>query len=239
MTLLDPMELSAKRELLEEILTKQDPTLKELELQVYDIITVASQNYHERLRTRIEESIRKIYSLKSEGKDLAHAYRIGNPSLINLVKENGHGPAMLIMLNVNDIEGNHFYGGNRTAPPAGLSILSIEAEQAMQVLAYKDNATIISPEGKILGTRVFLTNLDPAAIPQPSMCHPDKTWIEAFQKQAHARHNSARAAAYTMKGTVAWTLSEENGHVYRLGGTKPEYGDRILFSTQPREEENS
>jgi len=227
---IDTNDLYKKRELLEQIVTEQNPKQIELELCIYDTLTEISVAYHDKITRRAEEVTLAIHALANE--PIEQVTRKGRASIISVLDKIGrHRPAFIIGFNVDVIQHDKYlWNGNHTNPPVGMSILDPEATPYLNDLARKDNATILDQHGIIRQTRTYLTELDLHQVPQ-FFDDTSKSIYEKFRIHANTRHSYSRAASWFMPGTIWYTLSEETSHIYRFGGVDPADRGKITFCT--------
>jgi len=90
-----------------------------------------------------------------------------------------------------------------------------------------DGAIIITCEGIIIGSGLYLENFHPKEVVK--ILHPTKTEdlssAFGFAQKVHTRHLAAIAASYTLRGTTVFVLSEEDNTIRIM-----EKG-RIIWST--------
>jgi len=102
-----------------------------------------------------------------------------------------------------------------------------QAAGAIKKTADFDGAILVSRDGKIFDSGVFLENLHPKAVAK--ILHPSKaedlSSAFGFVKKVHIRHLAAIAASYALKGTTVFVLSEEDNTIRVM-----EKG-RIIWST--------
>lgn len=97
-----------------------------------------------------------------------------------------------------------------------------------------DGAILISREGIVLGSGVYLENMKPKKVAQ-EMCGSNVEDLSAafgFEKKVHTRHLAGIAASFILKGTTIITVSEEDRSVRMF-----ERG-RIAWSTVAKEVKN-
>lgn len=98
-----------------------------------------------------------------------------------------------------------------------------------------DGAVLISPEGVILGSGVYLENIHPKKAAKA--IHPgnieDLSAAFGFAKKVHTRHLTAIAGSYVLKDTTFFVLSEEDKSVRIMERGK------IIWSTIKSEVKNS
>lgn len=106
-----------------------------------------------------------------------------------------------------------------------------QAVEAIKRTADFDGAILISREGLVLESGIYLENLHPKSVAQ--ILHPgrakDLSSAFGFAQKVHTRHLSAIAASYALTGTTVFVLSEEDNMV-RI----TEKG-RIIWSTVKEE----
>ncbi len=97
-----------------------------------------------------------------------------------------------------------------------------------------DGAILISREGIVFASGVYLENMKPKKVAQ-EMCGGNVEDLSAafgFEKKVHTRHLAGIAASYILKGTTIITVSEEDRSVRMF-----ERG-RIAWSTVAKEVKN-
>ena len=94
-----------------------------------------------------------------------------------------------------------------------------------------DGAILISKEGAIISSGVYLENLSPKDVSEEMRLGRVEDLSEAFgfAKKVHTRHLAAIAASYKLKGTTIFVMSEEDGsiRIFEKG--------KIIWSTMPSE----
>ena len=95
-----------------------------------------------------------------------------------------------------------------------------------------DGAILISKEGKILSSGVYLINLNPIKVLEKlHKKGSDLSEAFGFKSKVHTRHITAITASYILTDTIVYTVSEEERIIraYAKG--------EIIYSTHPLEQE--
>ena len=212
---------------LEKIIDEINPDQKELELNIYELMSSARMDYITNLEKKLELEIDKLIRAKPEEFNSFRRFRTKS-KFLSCISEFGHPPAYIIALNFDpeSKHQNHRFGGDLDNTFHGKDFRLSGLQTHLKELGYKDGAILVKSDGIIYAVRAQITNVDPKAIfngnKELDLNNPH---IYGFKEPVNVRHFSALGASFHLNELITYTLSEETGNIRRFKNGK------ITFST--------